>query len=111
MRDSRIPTLRKNLVVYKLIACIPLLILTVFLWGCDPRQEEQSKMSIEDLNVQANLVFLYYKDLASAQDFYENTLGLEMVLDYGFAKLFRISLTTYVGLVNDFSIFHKTQGF
>ena len=55
----------------------------------------------EDLNVQANLVFFYYKDLASAQDFYANTLGLEMVLDYGFAKLFRISQTTYVGLVDE----------
>jgi len=101
MRDFRISTLRVNLAKHKLSVCIPLLILTVFLWGCDQKQEEQDMMSIEDLNVKANLVFLYYKDLASAQNFYENTLGLEMVLDYGFAKLFRISKTTYVGLVDE----------
>jgi catechol 2,3-dioxygenase-like lactoylglutathione lyase family enzyme len=101
MRDIRISTLRINLAEHKLSVCIPLLILTVFLWGCDHKQEEQDMMSIEDLNVKANLVFLYYKDLVSAQNFYENTLGLEMVLDYGFAKLFRISKTTYVGLVDE----------
>lgn len=64
-------------------------------------------VSIEDLNVQANLVFLYYEDLASAEDFYKNTLGLEMVLDYGFAKLFHISETTYVGLVDEKKGMHR----
>ena len=62
----------------------------------------------EELDVQANLVFLYYKDLASAQDFYANTLGLEMVVDYGFAKLFRISQTTYVGLIDEQRGMHKS---
>jgi catechol 2,3-dioxygenase-like lactoylglutathione lyase family enzyme len=70
--------------------------------------EEQDTISSKDLNVQANLVFLYYKDLSSARDFYANTLGLEMVLDYGFAKLFRISKTTYVGLVDEQKGMHKT---
>ena len=64
-------------------------------------------VSIQDLNVQANLVFLYYEDLASAEEFYKNTLGLEMVLDYGFAKLFRISQTTYVGLVDEKKGMHR----
>jgi hypothetical protein len=64
-------------------------------------------ISLEDLRIQANLVFLYYKDLPSAEDFYANTLGLEMVLDYGFAKLFRISKTTYVGLVDESQGLHR----
>jgi len=46
------------------------------------------------------LVFFYYKDLDAAQRFYEDILGLEMVLDYGFAKLFLISQTSYIGLVD-----------
>jgi catechol 2,3-dioxygenase-like lactoylglutathione lyase family enzyme len=71
--------------------------------------EEQDTISPEDLNVQANLLFLYYKDLTLAQEFYANTLGLEMVLDYGFAKLFRISETTYVGLVDEQKGMHKAS--
>lgn len=66
-------------------------------------------MSIEDLNIQANPGFLYYRDLASAQDFYANTLRLEMILDYGFAKLFRISKTSYVGLVDKRREMHKAS--
>jgi catechol 2,3-dioxygenase-like lactoylglutathione lyase family enzyme len=85
-----------------------LLILIGLFFGCERKIEEQDTVSLEDLNVQANLVFLYYKDLASARDFYANTLGLEMVLDYGFAKLFRISKTTYVGLVDEQKGMHKT---
>lgn len=91
----------------RLWVCIPLLILAVVLTGCEHNQEEQDMVSIEHLNVQANLVFFYYKDLASAQDFYEKILGLEMVLDYGFAKLFRISLTTFIGLVDEQKGMHR----
>jgi catechol 2,3-dioxygenase-like lactoylglutathione lyase family enzyme len=98
---------RKHRTRLKFWVWIPLLVLTVVLSGCDRKREEKVKMSVDSLDVQANLVFFYYKDLAAAQDFYENTLGFEMVLDYGFAKLFRISLTTYVGLVDELKGMHK----
>lgn len=65
-------------------------------------------VSRENMTVQANLVFLYYKDLASAQDFYEKTIGLELVLDYGFAKLFRTSQTAYFGLVDEKRGMHQS---
>jgi catechol 2,3-dioxygenase-like lactoylglutathione lyase family enzyme len=104
---SNIPTLREHLIEHKLWAWIPLLILTLVPLGCDHTQEEQEMVSIEDLYVQANLVFLYYEDLVSAEDFYQNVLGLEKVLDYGFAKLFRISITTYVGLVDEQKGMHR----
>jgi catechol 2,3-dioxygenase-like lactoylglutathione lyase family enzyme len=97
--------LGKHLLEYKL--WILVLILVAISWGCDRKQEKKDMVSIENLNVQANLVFLYYKDLAVAEDFYKNTLGLEMVLDYGFAKLLRISKTTYVGLVDETKGMHR----
>ncbi len=50
--------------------------------------------------IQANLVFFYYPDLSAAERFYTEVLGLEKVLDYGFAKICRISRSTYIGLVD-----------
>lgn len=86
---------------------IPLLVLLIVSWGCNQKQEESDMVSTDQLKVQANLVFLYYEDLTVASNFYENTLGLEMVLDYGFAKLFRISETMYVGLVDEQKGMHR----
>lgn len=62
---------------------------------------------IENLTIKANHIFFYYKDLGKAQRFYEETLGLERVLDYGFASIHRISATTYVGLVDEARGMHK----
>ena len=50
--------------------------------------------------VSANIVFAYYKDLARATDFYARVLGLEMVVDQGFAKIFRVTDQSYIGLVD-----------
>lgn len=55
----------------------------------------------EVLNIQANLVFFYYPDLEEAENFYGNLLGFEKVLDYGFARIFRISPSTFIGLVDE----------
>jgi predicted enzyme related to lactoylglutathione lyase len=64
-------------------------------------------MKTEKMNIKANHLFLYYKDLGRAQFFYEHTLGLKRVLDYGFASIHQISPTTYVGLVDEASGMHK----
>jgi catechol 2,3-dioxygenase-like lactoylglutathione lyase family enzyme len=90
------------------LKCLSFSVLVFLCFACERTKEEQDMLTHEDLNVQANLVFFYYKDLASAQDFYANTLGLEKVLDYGFAKVFRISQTTYVGLVDEQRGMHKS---
>ncbi len=60
---------------------------------------EESRMT--PLNIQANLVFFYYPDLVEAERFYTGILGLEKVLDYGFAKICRISRSTFIGLVDE----------
>jgi predicted enzyme related to lactoylglutathione lyase len=63
---------------------------------------------MRNLNIQATHIFLYYQNLASAQNFYEHTLGLKRVLDYGFASIHQISPTTYIGLVDEARGMHKS---
>lgn len=57
--------------------------------------------SSEFSSIKATNVFLYFQDLANAQVFYERTLGLRRILDYGFASIHQISATSYVGLVDE----------
>jgi predicted enzyme related to lactoylglutathione lyase len=57
--------------------------------------------------IAANLVFFYYRDLGAAQRFYEDTLGLERVLDYGFASIHRVGPTSYLGLVDETRGMHR----
>lgn len=64
--------------------------------------------SSANLNVTANHIFLYFRDLSGAQDFYEGTLGLKRVLDYGFASIHQVSPTTYVGLVDEKRGMHQS---
>lgn len=57
--------------------------------------------SMAELSIQANLVFFYYPDLDEAERFYTELLGFEKVLDYGFARICRISESTFIGLVEE----------
>jgi len=63
----------------------------------------------EHLGIKANHLFLYYQDLTRAQEFYEETLGLKRVLDYGFASIHQVSPTSYVGLVDEARGMHKSS--
>jgi len=47
----------------------------------------------------ATNAFYYYADVDSAWSFYRDTLGLETVVDYGFAKIMRLADTSYLTLV------------
>ncbi len=60
------------------------------------------------LDIQANITFFYYKDLAGAAGFYENLLGLQLVLDYGFARAYRVSRSSFLCLVDETEGMHKT---
>jgi len=82
---------------------LPVLIIfvLVFFAGCTKQENTEVVNSPEEMTIQANLVFFYYSDLAAAKQFYEEIIGLEAVLDYGFAKLYRVSPTTYLGLVDE----------
>ena len=46
------------------------------------------------------ITFLYYRDLATAEAFYRDTLGLELAIDQGWSKIFRLTDGACVGLVD-----------
>lgn len=65
--------------------------------------------SLPDFDIQGTNVFLYYKDLATAKDFYHQTLGMEIVSDYGFAATVRISHDAFLTLVDESKGMHKAS--
>lgn len=46
------------------------------------------------------ITFFYYPDIEKVAPFYEETLGLELVLDQGLAKIYRIGGSAYFGIVD-----------
>ena len=46
------------------------------------------------------MLWLYYDDVAMAQRFYEQVMGLSLLVDQGFAKVYGSSATGFVGLVD-----------
>ncbi len=61
------------------------------------------------LGVQANVVFLYYKDIPRAQRFYEEVLGLTLTVDQGYSKIYQVSPTSFVGLVDESKGLHRAS--
>jgi catechol 2,3-dioxygenase-like lactoylglutathione lyase family enzyme len=47
------------------------------------------------------ITFLYYRDLDRACAFWRDTLGFPLVIDQGFAKIFRVADGAHVGLVDE----------
>jgi predicted enzyme related to lactoylglutathione lyase len=58
-------------------------------------------------NIDSTVTMFYYKDLAVVAPFYEKTLGLTKTLDLGWCKLYRVSATSTVGLIDERQGFHK----
>ena len=50
-------------------------------------------------DIVATNAFYYYHDVEAAWTFYQDTLGFETVVDYGFAKILRIAETSYLTVV------------
>jgi len=61
------------------------------------------------LGVQANIVFLYYKDVPAAQRFYEDVIGLTLAVDQGFSKIYQVSPTSFIGLVDESQGLHRAS--
>jgi lactoylglutathione lyase len=59
------------------------------------------------LSVSANLTFLYYKNLPRAAEFYEVIMGLKLVVDQGFCRIYEITPQSYIGLVDGENGTHK----
>jgi predicted enzyme related to lactoylglutathione lyase len=60
--------------------------------------------------ISETVVMLYYKDIGPAAAFYSETLGLELTFDQDFAKLYRLTPTSVLGVIleGDTS-YHKVQ--
>ena len=47
------------------------------------------------------VTFLYFRDLPRAMAFYETVLGVELAIDQGWSKIYRLGGTAHVGLVDE----------
>lgn len=59
--------------------------------------------------VELSITFLYYRDLARAQRFYEEVLGLRLAIDQGWSKIYRIAGGAHVGLVDETRGAHRAS--
>jgi catechol 2,3-dioxygenase-like lactoylglutathione lyase family enzyme len=60
-------------------------------------------------NILEQITFFYYKDLDQAAHFYADILGLELVIDQGFAKVFRVAESAYLGVVDETKGAHRAS--
>ena len=53
------------------------------------------------LGFKATVLWLYYKEMLPMQQFWEETMGLRLVVDQGWAKVYEGSSTGHIGLVDE----------
>lgn len=53
-----------------------------------------------ELGVQATVLWLYYRDVPAMEGFWEGLLGVDLLVDQGWAKVYRASPTGFIGLVD-----------
>ena len=53
------------------------------------------------------VTWLYYKDLPAMQDFFQDVLGLDFIVDQGWTKIYQVSKTGFIGLVDEKKGMHK----
>ena len=58
---------------------------------------------------QGSITWLYYKDIPGAMRFYEDTLGLTLTVDQGWAKVYQTSPTSFIGLVDESRGMHRAS--
>ena len=60
-----------------------------------------------DLGVRATVLWLYYEDTAAANDFYTRLLGIEPIVDQGWAWGYRSSPSGLIGIVDEVRGMHQ----
>ncbi|NND84333.1 MAG: hypothetical protein HKN46_04205, partial [Acidimicrobiia bacterium] len=53
-----------------------------------------------ELMVQATVLWLYYEDVPAIEDFWEELLGVDLMVDQGWAKVYQASATGFIGPVD-----------
>ncbi len=47
------------------------------------------------------ITFIYYRDLAKGIEFYEHVLGFSLAIDQGWCKIYQVSDSGYLGIVDE----------
>lgn len=81
----------------------------LLLFACAQEEAPDSLSADAVPDIIAFNAFYYYDDVETAWAFYKDVLGLETVVDYGFAKILRIAESSYVTLVQADSGMHSTD--
>ena len=59
--------------------------------------------------ISAGITFFYYTSIEPAMQFYVKVMGFQLISDQGWAKIFRITGNSYVGVVTGKGGFHQPQ--
>ncbi len=70
---------------------------------------ENSQPQTSATTIEGAITFLYYKDLATVARFYEAVMGLELVIDQGFAKIYRLVGQAHLGIVDETKGYHRAN--
>ena len=62
-----------------------------------------------DYRVKGQITWLYYRDLTEAMRFYEDIMGLKMVVDQGWSKIYKVAEGGYLGLVDEARGYHRAS--
>lgn len=54
-----------------------------------------------ELGFKATVVWFYYKDMERIQRFYEDVVGLDLLVDQGWTKIYQVGPSGYFGLVDE----------
>ncbi len=64
-------------------------------------EAETVATSRPELGFKATVLWMYYKDMEAIQRFYEEVMGLEKIVDQGWAHIYPTSATGFIGLVDE----------
>lgn len=74
-----------------------------FITYLDQNEDVPTSVSRDGKTLSFNgaITWLYYQDLLAMQDFVENVYGFELVADQGWTKIYRVTDTGFIGLVDE----------
>ena len=62
-----------------------------------------------DYDVRGAITWLYYRDLHRAMMFYEDVMGFKLSVDQGWSKIYKVTESAYLGLVDGAKGYHKAN--
>lgn len=63
-----------------------------------PHNSESKKP--KDLTIHSTITWLYHKDVLAMENYYQNVLGLELVADQGWTKIYQVTHTGFMAIVD-----------